>query len=1082
MLKEETMNMRLNVDGDKARKEINDTIKSISDGQQKIKEINYEIAKLSGQGKTNTARYKELKVAVVEHTNAVLNNKKKLEDLRNSLSLNELTIKELTLRAKSLRKEMETLRPESQEWNRLNGELKATVSRMKELKGASSTAGNTISSIKSSSLVAVAAVAGVVRTIKDAFTTLRDETQKFGDVINREVAAADAVWHQFIRNMSASRGEITLTYQEVANLAREAHDLKDEIFELQNSYKILEAEATPRMQELEAVFRDTSKPIAERKAALEEMKEIELSLANDRLIIAQQQEDAAYDEFYAQTALERDAAEAYIHDYLEVKKSGLLEEVKAYEILKKQEENLIGAIQSGAPVAASVYAEWRKNLELVQTKIADATDEVSRFYETYRQYNLGNDPTTGAYAEAIAARIQAQAAASESAMDAKYARLNGQLSGSGNGSGGGGKSKQSWSLQSDATFLAAKAELIRKYNDDIISSQEEFDEKLYQQEVAALTMRLASHRDSAQDRLRLEIELQNLILKHKQAAAKKVTDTDKKAAEEKKALAELEKSYLNTYIAVIDDHEKKAMAQEKAENIRYKEELEKYQKKSSELKNYHQIVETLERQHQNNLRKIRLDAMEAARKDQETQHKINLAAIQERHAYELNSESTPSKTKAKLKRKDAYDTAAVNVAYLQAQVTTLDRIVSSGTANGNLDGLKLSSEELQKYQLQLLETTKQLKEAKAQLDGLEEKSFGQIFKDIASAGTGGGSFLGVTQSDWDLLFLNIEKGTFGAKDLVNILTGLGGAAQEGMKIATNAIGIINAKEKKEFNEWSAQNDKKKTKLEKRLEAGLVTQAQYNAEVEQMEADKAAREDELKTKQAKRDQEKAIIQAVIDTALSIAKTFAQFGATPVGIAAAAVAAAVGATQIALIKAQGFAEGGPVRVQRSQDGVTFKAKVDPEKRGYIDKPTILVGEEGGEYVIPAEALQNPQIRMVVDSIENARRMGRLRSLRMEAVSPAYAAVGRASGGYTQDMASSGATAADMSGALAELARMSETVDRLNTILENGIDANVSMLGPHGLVNKMNEYNRAKSRGNLYDRDTNQIRSHSGSRSGR
>ena len=117
-------------------------------------------------------------------------------------------------------------------------------------------------------------------------------------------------------------------------------------------------------------------------------------------------------------------------------------------------------------------------------------------------------------------------------------------------------------------------------------------------------------------------------------------------------------------------------------------------------------------------------------------------------------------------------------------------------------------------------------------------------------GTGNGSFLGVSQSDWDLLFQNIEEGTLGAKDLGTMLTAVGSAAEEGMKIATQAIGTVNAREKKAFDDWSKQNDKKKSDLEKSLAAGLVTQAQYNAEVEQMDEDKATREEEMKLTEKK----------------------------------------------------------------------------------------------------------------------------------------------------------------------------------------------------------------------------------------
>ena len=540
-------------------------------------------------------------------------------------------------------------------------------------------------------------------------------------------------------------------------------------------------------------------------------------------------------------------------------------------------------------------------------------------------------------------------------------------------------------------------------------------------------------------------------------AAQEAAEAAKKAAQEKKELAELEKTYLNVYISVIEDHEEKAKAQEKAEDLRYKEELEKYQKKSSELKNYQQIVETLERQHQNNLRKIRLDAMEAERKDLEAQHKVNLAAIQERFAYELNSQSTRPREKADKKRKNAHDTAAENVAYLQAQAFSLQRIVSSGTANGNLDGLKLSNQELQKYRLQLLETLKQLREAQAQLDGLEKKSPGQMLKDMF-VGTGNGSFLGVSQSDWDLLFQNIEEGTLGAKDLGTMLTAVGSAAEEGMKIATQAIGTVNAREKKAFDDWSKLNDKKKSDLEKSLAAGLVTQAQYNAEVEQMEADKAAREEEMKLTQAKREKTMALIQAAINTALSVTKTIAQFG-IPAGIAPAAIAAAMGAAQIALIasKPVGYAGGGKVRVKRAQDGRSFRAEVEPEKRGYVGRPTILVGEEGGEYVIPAEGVKNPSLAPILATIESAHKQGTLRNLDFGAIYPE----GRAAGGRFIQADQPSQSPVDLSGISSTL---SEIQSLLETIRESPIPAYLPIVGKNGMDKQVKKYNQYRATGKL------------------
>ncbi len=644
---------------------------------------------------------------------------------------------------------------------------------------------------------------------------------------------------------------------------------------------------------------------------------------------------------------------------------------------------------------------------------------------------------------------------------------SGNNSGSGSWSGSDGrKGKNTWSLQSDESYLASRAELTRQFNAGQIASQEKYEEQLYQLEVSSLRARLALHKEKGTERLKIERQIQDMTMAHNAKVQKQNEEQAKKEAEEKKKIQELERSYLTAYIATVDSHEEKAKAQEKAENIRFKEELERYRQKKDGLSNYQQVVETLERLHQNNLRKIRLDAIEAEQKDLETQHKINLAAIQERYAYELKSAQTPSRKKAELTRENVYSTASENVAYLQAQAQQLQRIVSSGTVDGMLDGQKLSPKELDSFRLKLFEILKSLKEAEVQLDELERKDFGEIVKNIFS-GTGDGVLFGVKQSDWETLFQNLKYGTLTAKDLQAAITGIGGAAQEGFKLANQAIQLTNAKEKKDLDEYKKGQDSRKKELEARYKAGLMTEHQYNEEVEQMEADMQAKQEDMELKQARRAKAMSIVESIINTALGVTKTLAQWG-VPAGLVPASIMAAMGAAQTAMIIAQptGYAEGGNVKVKRAQDGRSFQARVDPRKRGYVDRPTILVGEEGGEYVIPAEALKNPDIRLFADTIESARKSGRLRSLRMEAVNPSAVAMSaRAKGGYSPVSAAmpAGSTVVSSS-TVQEIDRLRETVSRLSSILDAGIMAEVVMTGRKGLVRRFEEYNRMKEKGQL------------------
>ena len=987
-LKTETLTLKLVVNGDETRKKINDLETAVVNSRNSIKEMRNEMTRLSKQGQTDSARYKELTAAIKGENEAIKKNTAELTQLRSKLSLNDMTIKELSGRIKVLRNELNKTKPNTKEWDDLNKQLKDARTRMAELSGASKSTGGILEGLGKRIVptfdvvtLGLKAIHAAGSILKKGLGDLVSDTQKFGDRWQQDVAAAEAAWHHFIRRISASREEITLTYTEVMKLAREAAALKDEIFEMQNSYNIREAESTIRMQELEAIFRDTTLSVEERSAALDEMKTLELSLAQDRLLIAQQQEDAAFLVFESETALNRDAAESFIRDYLEIKKSGLMDEIESYAQLKKQEENLVGAIQSGAPVAASVYAEWRSQLQDIRTQLAGATSDVVRLYGTYQQYNLGNDQTTAAYANAYVSRIQAEAGADQSAMDKKYVRLSSQIKRASTGGSGGSRSK--------------KDEEERK--------------------------RLEEERKAAQE---AERELQEV--------------------------ARLESQILQTRIAASNSYIERAEAQTAVENERFEKEMAQYEAKKDKLEDYDQIVETLQRQHNNNLLKIEMDRQSAELQEMETAHKLILAQIE-----------IEGKEKMQSKKEIDRKIAAENLRFIQQQAAFLETVVSSG----QIGGMSLSTEQLEQYKLKLAELRKQL------------LSSGDDDKGGILSGTGDATLFGVSQSDWDTFFQNLQEGTLKAADLQNAVTAVGDAAQEGFKLASQAIQLTTAKEKKALDEYKKGQDSRKKALEERYRAGLMTESQYNAEVEKMEAEMQAKEEEAELEAARRTKTMSIIESIINTALAATKALAQ-GGFPAGAVMAGIVTALGAAQTAMIAAQpvGYAGGGYI-VRRRQDGKQYDAVYAPNKRGYVTGPTVLVGEEGGEYVIPAEALENPQIRMVADTIESARRSGRLRSLRMEAISPAMAVSGRAAGGYT-----TGAAATDMSGTLAELARMSDTVDRLNAILENGIEANVSMLGRHGLVNKMNEYERAKNRGNLYDRDTNQVRSSSRSRSGR
>ena len=327
-------------------------------------------------------------------------------------------------------------------------------------------------------------------------------------------------------------------------------------------------------------------------------------------------------------------------------------------------------------------------------------------------------------------------------------------------------------------------------------------------------------------------------------------------------------------------------------------------------------------------------------------------------------------------------------------------------------------------------------------------------------GTGSGELFGVSQATWDRLFSNLQTGKMSAEDLATSISAIGNAAQEGFDMASSAIDMINAKENASAEHAKKANEAKQDALQKRVDAGLMTQEQYDAAVERLQAEQDATDEELSLRQAERQKRFSIVQAIINTALGVTKTLADWG-IPAGIAPAAIMSAMGAAQVALMAATpvtGYEAGGFVKARRDQDGRTFSAKFSPDARGFIATPTVLVGEAGGEYVIPAEGLKNPSVRSFVGAIETARINGRLKSLNLAAVNP-MAAIGFSSGGYSSGRKTYGrqTSSGGAAGGQMELL-LTKLLDRLDT----PISAEVSMLGPKGLVKATEKYNRQRNRG--------------------
>lgn len=489
----------------------------------------------------------------------------------------------------------------------------------------------------------------------------------------------------------------------------------------------------------------------------------------------------------------------------------------------------------------------------------------------------------------------------------------------------------------------------------------------------------------------------------------------------------------------------------------------RYEKERAKAGDNAELLELAETKHQNNLDKIRLDAFNREVKRLEDEHKLRRTQMENSQAAELLAFKGTEEEKAALKRKHTAELANFDVEYLRNLEAMLQKVADAKTLEGM--SVSLDDADYNKIMQQLADIIKRKNAAAGEAEeDSQDPNEGHSIKE----GTGKGSILGVAIDEWQVLIEHIKEGKLSAEDFQNVVTGIGSAAEYAFSTASKFIDLAKKKEDAQLKEYKKNQDARKNSLEKRLNAGLITESQYNAQVEQMDAEYDAYQEELAIKQAKREKALNLTQAIINTALSVTSTIAQLGATPWGIAAAAIGAAMGAVQIALIASQpvtaGAEEGGYIGVRRQQDGKSFNARLNPDARGFVRQPTVIVGENGSEYVIPHEALENPSLIPIISTMETARRNGKLRSLNFSAVYPATAMPGRASGGFVAQEGSQGSLIIPEQTSSAGDAALTKAIEKLTKKLDEPITARVSMLGKGGIKETEDKYNKLKRRGQL------------------
>ena len=187
----------------------------------------------------------------------------------------------------------------------------------------------------------------------------------------------------------------------------------------------------------------------------------------------------------------------------------------------------------------------------------------------------------------------------------------------------------------------------------------------------------------------------------------------------------------------------------------------------------------------------------------------------------------------------------------------------------------------------------------------------------------------------------------------------------------------------------------------------IEAAQGNAqEVERLEQEKAQKKLDIQKKYADVNFAIKASQIIADTAVSIMKALADLGPIA-GPIAAALMGVTGLAQLASAKAErdkvknmtlsgstsgsaskarvatGRQSGGVIDVRRAQDGKLFpNADYNPDARGFINHPTVIVGEgpsgQSKEWVASNAAVSNPTVAPILDILDQSQQAGTIRTL--------------------------------------------------------------------------------------------------------
>lgn len=511
-------------------------------------------------------------------------------------------------------------------------------------------------------------------------------------------------------------------------------------------------------------------------------------------------------------------------------------------------------------------------------------------------------------------------------------------------------------LKSDADFQLFTNNLLKDFFEGRIQTEDEYNRALLEGEIYFLQKKLDA----------LDIHSTEYLNAENQLYTKKIQLSKERLATEK---ALLEAAETDEIEMIHQKHNKKL------------QELGLSGKEITELTEIElRAINNLTKKYHEDLNEIDAKRIREYLDDLNFSHSTALQLMRFRHKEQLEDATNNHERTKELQKQHAQE----EIEFISNHLKKIKSILDSLRTTAKIEGLVLSDEDISPKELNVLvEAYNALDNALGNLQKTIEKTANSDWDNIQKKlsglfGIASTDMFGFSTNQW-IDFFKIAEGGFEKLELDEKIETISFGLLALSNATKNYFDILRNYEDRALQKTVKRNEKEKENLRQKLDFGMISQEAYNQKIKELD-DEVERHRAINArKNAEREKILAIFNATIAGAVAFTKTLDKPWLSLI------VAAAV-ASQIALIASTPLpeipgAEAGGMLVQRTQDKRKFKAGFRPNKRGLVSGPTVLVGENGSEYIIPHQGMGNPTLQPFINAIENARLSGNLATVNFD-----------------------------------------------------------------------------------------------------